>query len=108
MLVEPINRLLKSLLFGILFCLNLRITANGETVLDVGEEVDLPRLLGFDQNLFRLVTLLCREDGINFSSGDGQRARDSGKLLIVDERWVRAVSNVDTILEVADKVLSLG
>lgn len=35
MLVEPINRLLKSLLFGILFCLNLRITTNGETVLDV-------------------------------------------------------------------------
>ena len=54
------------------------------------------------------MTLLCREDGINFGGRDGQRARDSGELLIVDERWMRAVSNVDTILEVADKVLGLG
>lgn len=64
--VEPVYSLEEGLLLRPSNALVLQISTNGEAVLNIGEEVDLPRDVHFEQNIFRLSSLLRREDCIGF------------------------------------------
>lgn len=65
--VEPLNRLVESLLLGELDLLLAEVTTHCESVLDSTVEVDLVRLLELlPENLLGLVTFLLGEDAISF------------------------------------------
>lgn len=104
-LVEPGDGLDKGLLLGKLLLLVVQVAADREAVRGAGEEVDLVRLLGLDENLLRLVALLGREDGVGFGGGNGKGAGDAGELLLLDKRRVGGVADIDAVLVVADDVL---
>jgi len=61
-LVEPHNSLAEGLLLGELLLLVAQVGADGEAVRNTAEQVDLPRLAGFDQGFLGLVTELGGED----------------------------------------------
>lgn len=63
---------------------------------------------GLLENLLGLVALLGREDLISLGSGDGQGAGDGGKLVLVDERGVGEVADVNAVLVVTGDVLRDG
>lgn len=69
------------------------------------KQVNLVRLLGLGEDLFRLVALLSWEDGVRLGGGDGQGATDGGQFILFDKGRVGAVADVDTILVVADDIL---
>lgn len=77
-------------------------------MLDARKQVDLIRLLGSNQNLLRLVSFFRWEYTVGFSSRDGQRARDSCKLVLINKGWVSYIANLDPILVVADNILEVG
>lgn len=93
------------MLLGELLHLDGRVTADGETMLNLGEQVDLVRLADFLEDLFGPVALLRREDGIGLGGRDGQRARNGREFILFDERRVSNVADVDTILVVSYDVL---
>lgn len=48
-------------------------------------QVDLVRLLGFNQDFLRLVTLLGGENLIGFGGSDGERSFDGTEFIFLDE-----------------------
>lgn len=105
MRIKPRNGLQEGLLLGKLLLLDSRVSSDGKAVLGAGEEVDLVRLLGLDENLLGLVALLGGENAVRLGGGNGQRAGDGGELILVDKGRVCAVADVDSVLVVADDVL---
>lgn len=68
-------------------------------------QVDLEGLARLDENLLRLVALLSREDGVSLGCGNGQRAGEGGKLILLDVGGVSDVADLDAALVVTDNVL---
>jgi hypothetical protein len=62
-------------------------------------------MAGLLEDLLGPVALLVRENGIGLSGRDGQRPRDGGELILLDERRVRDIANVDAVFVVPDDVL---
>jgi hypothetical protein len=104
-LIEPLNSLEESLLLGESLGLVLEIASHSETVLDVRVQVDLERLAGLDEDLLRAVSQLGGENVIDLGGGDGERSLDGPELVLLDERGVGDVADLDTLLVVADNVL---
>jgi hypothetical protein len=104
-LIEPSHGLQKSLLLGKPLRLDSQVATHSESVLDLREQVDLVGMAGLLEDLLGPVALLVREDGVGLSGRDGQWARDGGKLILVNERRVSDIANVDTIFVVPDDVL---
>lgn len=105
MLVKPVNGLQEGLLLGKLLHLDGRITANGEPMLDLREEVDLVWLASLLEDHLGPVALLGGEDAVGLGGRNGQRARDGCELLLVDKGRVGDVTGGDTVLVVPDDVL---
>lgn len=74
---------------------------------DARVEVDLVVLAGLLQDLLGLVALLGREDVVRLGGGDGERARDGGQLVLLNEGRVGDEADADAILVVADNVLAV-
>ena len=104
-LVKPSHSLQKGLLLGKSLHPDGRVATHGESVLDLREQVDLVGMAGLLEDVFGPVALLVREDGVGLSGRDGQWARDGGKLILVNERRVGDIANVDAIFVMADDVL---
>ncbi len=66
MLLEPGDGLEESLLVSELNLSIAQISSHGETVLDAGEGVDLPRAAGLGDDAFCLVASLGRPDLVGF------------------------------------------
>lgn len=77
-------------------------------MLDTRVEGDLVGQAGLLEDLLGLVALLGGEDGIRLGGGDGQGARDGGELVLVDERGVGEVADVNAVLVVTGDVLRDG
>ena len=105
-LVEPSNGLQKGLFLRELLNLYRKVATHGKPVFDAREEVDLIRLTSFLEDLLRLVALLGGEDGIGLGGRDGEGAGDGGELVLLDERGVGDVADVDAVLVVTDDVLA--
>ena len=58
------------------------------------------------ENLFRLATLVGREDVVGLSGGNGERTSDSCELIFIDKARVGNEPDFDSILVVADNILS--
>jgi hypothetical protein len=84
-LIKPSHSLQKGLLLGKPLHLDSRVATHGESVLDLREQVDLIGMAGLLENLLGPVALLVREDGIGFGGRDGQRPRDGGELILLNE-----------------------
>lgn len=72
---------------------------------DTTVEVDLVGLAGLEEDLLGLVALLGGEDGVGLGGGDGQGPGNGSQLVLVDERGVGDVADLDAVLVVADNVL---
>lgn len=105
MRIIPSKRLQKCLVLGKLFYLDVHVTADGKAVDDARVQVNLVWLLGLEQNLLGLVTLVSREDAVRFSSSNGQRTRNGCKLIFFDKAGVSNVANVDAVFVVANNIL---
>lgn len=103
--VEPLDGLVEGLLLGELLGLLGQVAAHAEAVDDVAVQVDLVGLAGLLQDLLGLVALLGGEDLVGLGGGDGQRTRDGGQLVLVDEGGVGEVADLDAVLVVAGDVL---
>ena len=71
-------------------------------------QIDLIRRLHLLQNLLRPLALLLRENVVRLRRADRERAPQVSELCLVDERWMRAVPDVDFLLvweQVPDDVL---
>lgn len=75
---------------------------------DAAVQVDLVGLADLGEDLLGLVALLGGEDLVGLSGGNGQGARNSGELVLLDERGVGNVADLDAILVVADDILLGG
>ena len=76
MLVKPSNSLNERLLLSILLVLLGHVASNRETMNDTAVEIDLIRLLGLDEDCFRLMALLSGKDLIGFGGSDRKRPLD--------------------------------
>ncbi len=103
--VEPRHGLQEGLLLGKPLGLDGGVAADGKAVLDLRVEVDLVGLADLLEDLLGAVALLGGEDGVGLGGRDGQWARDGLELVLVDERGVGDVADVDAVLVVADDVL---
>lgn len=81
------------------------IAADGETVLGTRVKEHLVGQAGLLENLLGLVALLGGEDLIGLGGGDGQGTGNGGKFVLVDERGVGHVADVDAVLVVAGNIL---
>jgi len=104
-LVEPGDGLQESLLLGKALGLDRGVAADGKAVDDLGVEVDLVGLADLLEDLLGAVALLGGEDGVGLGGRDGQGACDGLELVLLDERGVGDVADVDAVLVVADDVL---
>jgi hypothetical protein len=68
--VKPGNGLKECLLLSILVDLAAQITAHSKSVHNATVQVNLIGLFGIDEDSFRLVTLLSREDMVRLGGGD--------------------------------------
>jgi hypothetical protein len=93
--VEPRNCLVESLLLGVSLDLLARVTADREAVGDAAVQVDLVRVAALGQDLLGLVALLGGEDLVRLGGSDGERALETGELLLVNERGVGEVADGD-------------
>jgi hypothetical protein len=75
----------EGLFFRIFLVLHSQVASDGEAMDDTTVKVDLVGLLGFDQNFFRLVTLLGGEDLVGLGGRDGERSFDSSELVFLNE-----------------------
>lgn len=107
-LVKPLHSLVESLLLGESHNLVVDITTDSETVRNAGEQVDLEGLARLDEDLLGSVAELGGENTVGLRGGDGERAADGGKLVLLDERGVGDVADVDALLIVANNVLILS
>lgn len=107
MLIEPLNSLDESLLLGKLLGLAGEIGSYSKSVLNVRVQVDLEGLAGLDEDLLGAVSQVGGEDAVGLSGSDGERTLDGLELLLLDERGVSDVADLDTGLVVADNVLRL-
>lgn len=105
MLTKPSHSLEKGLLLGKLLNLDAGVTPDREAVRNARVQVDLERLARLDEDLLRLVALLGREDGVSLGGGNGQRAGESGELLLVDVGGVSDEASFNAALVVTDDVL---
>jgi hypothetical protein len=106
-LVKPLHSLEESLLLGKSLILVLQVSAHSKSMLNVREQVDLERLASLDENLLRSVAELSGENVVGLSSSDREGTGDGLELFFLDERRVSDVTDVDTLLVVANNVLGL-
>jgi hypothetical protein len=64
--VKPMHCLMESLLLRPFLPFFFQAAANSEAMHDVRKEIDLPRDIHAEQDIFGLVSLLCRENMIGF------------------------------------------
>lgn len=89
MVSEPSDGLHEGLLLGELVLGLAQVGADGETVGDAAEQVDLPRLAGLDEDTLRLVAQLSGEDLVDFYGSYCQYIPTDTPLLRVDVReWL--------------------
>jgi hypothetical protein len=85
MLIKPSNSLQERLLLRILLYLLACIASQREAMRNSTVKVDLVWLLGGYEDLFGLVALLGREDGVGFCGGDGDGTVNGAELGFFDE-----------------------
>lgn len=61
----------------------------------------------FLKDLLRLVALLCGEDLVCLGGGDGKGPSDGGELLLLDERGMGQVADLDAVFVMADNILEI-
>jgi hypothetical protein len=104
-LIEPLNSLNESLLLGKYLCLVLEITAHSKSVFNVRVQVDLEGLASLNEDLLGTVSQVGGEEVVDLSGGNGERSLDGLELILLDERGVSDVSDLDALLVVSDNVL---
>lgn len=132
--VEPGHGLQESLLLGELVLRLAQVCADGESVDNAAEKVDLIRLAGLDQDVLGLVTELTGENAVGFCKGDnisvrsvrhsgeeerrkstelptcgsdGERLLNGGKFLFRNERGMSGETSVEfPFLEETDNILN--
>jgi hypothetical protein len=85
--------------------LDAGVAADREAVRNARVQVDLEGLARLDEDLFRQVALLGREDRVSLGCGNRQRAGDGGELILRDIGGVRDVADLNTVLVVTDNIL---
>lgn len=105
MFAKPSHSLEKRLLLGKLLNLDAGVAADSEAVRNARVQVDLEGLARLDEDLLRLVALLGREDGVSLGGGNGQRAGESGELVLLDVGGVGDETGLDAALVVTDNIL---
>jgi hypothetical protein len=73
---------------------------------DARVQVDLVWVARRLEDLFGLVALLGREDGVGLGGGNGQRPGHGCELVLVDEARMGDISDLDAVLVVPDDVLA--
>ena len=76
MLLKELNSLQERIFLSVPRHFVVQVCTNGETVLHTTVQIELIRLAGLLEDLLGLMSLLRREDGVGFSSADGQRSLD--------------------------------
>lgn len=94
--VEPGHSLQEGLLLGELVLRLAQVRADGESVHNATEEVDLIRLTGLDQDVLRLVTELTGENAVGLCKATSASdlcetaGKTAGRVTHLRQRWRKA------------------
>lgn len=103
--LEPCHCLIKGLIFGKQLFSVAHIPLNGEAVVYPGEQVDLPVVVGLEQDSFALMAFLHSEDIIMFGGSNRQWANNISEFLILHEGGMGDEPAANAILVMADDIL---